>query len=201
MTSWVEYGQQTRYDVVRGLAKDLAGDIVELGASRRYHILGDSITVDIADADIQWNLNDGLPFPDDSIDHIVACEIIEHMRSPHSFLREIRRVLKPGGILIVTTPNICCLKNRIKLLCGKFPVNVAMADFYRYWTDVDNAPLLAHYSDYSIPVITDALRKEGFTILKTASNGIYFRGKRVLPLALTPPALGENMIIKARLVK
>jgi len=39
-------------------------------------------------------------------DGIVACEIIEHLENPRSFLRECKKLLRPGGAMILTTPNI-----------------------------------------------------------------------------------------------
>ena len=46
-----------------------------------------------------------LPFPDNSFDKIVMSEIIKHVKDDVKVLKETRRVLKPGGILVLTTPN------------------------------------------------------------------------------------------------
>jgi SAM-dependent methyltransferase len=46
-----------------------------------------------------------LPFADDSFDTVVSFETIEHTADPALFLREIRRVLRPGGELVISTPN------------------------------------------------------------------------------------------------
>jgi ubiquinone/menaquinone biosynthesis C-methylase UbiE len=45
-----------------------------------------------------------LPFADGSLDCIIACEIIEHVVSPTDFIKELFRVVKKGGELIITTP-------------------------------------------------------------------------------------------------
>lgn len=43
-------------------------------------------------------------FPDNHFDHIVLADVIEHLQHPDLMLRELKRLLKPGGYLVVTTP-------------------------------------------------------------------------------------------------
>jgi ubiquinone/menaquinone biosynthesis C-methylase UbiE len=47
-----------------------------------------------------------LPFEDESFDAVVSFETIEHVNDDARFLSEMRRVLKPGGIFICSTPNV-----------------------------------------------------------------------------------------------
>jgi 2-polyprenyl-3-methyl-5-hydroxy-6-metoxy-1,4-benzoquinol methylase len=55
-----------------------------------------------------------------SFDLITAIEVIEHVESPIGFLRNIRRLLSPGGVALITTPNVDSLPARAKfLLTGK----------------------------------------------------------------------------------
>lgn len=53
------------------------------------------------------NLNSGLP-PEakDTFDAVVATDIIEHLENPRYFLRECFAALRPGGLLLMTTPNV-----------------------------------------------------------------------------------------------
>lgn len=46
-----------------------------------------------------------LPFPDSSFDSAVCFQVLEHLQDPASLAREAARVLKPGGVLCLTTPN------------------------------------------------------------------------------------------------
>jgi SAM-dependent methyltransferase len=46
-----------------------------------------------------------LPFPDASFDAVVSFETIEHIATQEAFLDEVRRVLRPGGIVVVSCPN------------------------------------------------------------------------------------------------
>ncbi len=47
-------------------------------------------------------------------------EGIEHLENPYVFLREISRILKDGGLLILTTPNIVSLRSRIRFMGSGF---------------------------------------------------------------------------------
>lgn len=59
------------------------------------------------------------PFADDSFDVVLMCEVIEHLqRDPVQVLLEIKRVLKLGGSLIVTTPNVNRLENVCRMIAG-----------------------------------------------------------------------------------
>lgn len=60
-----------------------------------------------------------LPFPDDSFDTVVSTEVLEHVPNPQRALREMHRVLKPGGFLILSTPQY-------------WPRHEVPYDFFRY---------------------------------------------------------------------
>lgn len=46
-----------------------------------------------------------LPYPDKSFDCIISFQVIEHIQDDSAFLKEIYRVMKPGGVAYITTPN------------------------------------------------------------------------------------------------
>ena len=50
---------------------------------------------------------ESLPFPDNKFDVVFACHSFEHTERPTATLREINRVLKKGGIMVLVTPNYC----------------------------------------------------------------------------------------------
>lgn len=59
------------------------------------------------------------PFADDSFDVVFFCEVIEHLvRDPVHALLEIHRVMKPGAVLVVSTPNAARLENVARLAAG-----------------------------------------------------------------------------------
>lgn len=60
------------------------------------------------------DLNVGLAEESTSVDAIMALEVIEHLESPRAFLRELARVLKPGGAIVLSTPNIVTLGSKLR---------------------------------------------------------------------------------------
>lgn len=64
-----------------------------------------------------------LPFADGSLDYIILAEVIEHLRNPYQVMAELSRILRPGGKLVLSTPNILNLKSRMRFLfegCWEF---------------------------------------------------------------------------------
>lgn len=66
------------------------------------------------------DLNGQLPFADASFDAVLSIEGIEHLRNRYGYLGEVRRVLKPGGHLILTTPNIVGVRSRVRFFGSGF---------------------------------------------------------------------------------
>jgi SAM-dependent methyltransferase len=62
------------------------------------------------------NLDAELPFGDRSFDYLTCVEGLEHIENPQQAMREFARVLKPGGHLIVSVPNILNVEERLKWL-------------------------------------------------------------------------------------
>lgn len=71
---------------------------------------------------IQTDL-DSVPWPvrDEVADVVVAIETIEHLENPRAFFRELTRITRPGGTVVVTTPNQLSLLSKLTLLVkGEF---------------------------------------------------------------------------------
>ncbi|MEI6715297.1 MAG: class I SAM-dependent methyltransferase [Verrucomicrobiota bacterium] len=60
--------------------------------------------------------NEPLPYPDASFDVVTSTEVIEHLEDFRRIVREIHRVLKPGGVCILSTPNILNLNSRLRFV-------------------------------------------------------------------------------------
>jgi SAM-dependent methyltransferase len=91
-------------------------------------------------------------FPADSFDAITMSHVIEHLRDPLLVLAECRRILKPGGVLVVTTPNYKCLGHRC---------------FGRRWLGLDPPRHLYVFSRKSLDLMAN---RTGFSRPKTRTS-------------------------------
>jgi SAM-dependent methyltransferase len=101
------------------------------GALTRHFVEGNSVVgldVDAAALEkvaalgiepVLANVEDPLPFEDDSFDAVVAGELFEHLQFPDALVAEIRRVLRPGGVLAGSVPNAFRVQSRLRFLWGK----------------------------------------------------------------------------------
>jgi len=130
------------------------------------------------------------PFRDKTFNVVFAGEVVEHTINDNKFLEELFRVLKPGGLLILTTPNLTSLGNRLLMLFGKLP-RFAYSEF--------------HYRIYNPTLIKSKIEHAGFQIKKFDSNYIListffnkFIGMIGEFIGSILPFFGENFIIYAQ---
>jgi SAM-dependent methyltransferase len=67
------------------------------------------------------------PWPDASVDVVVANQVLEHLKNVWLPMAEAFRVLRPGGALVVSTPNLASLHNRALLALGRQPTSIRTA--------------------------------------------------------------------------
>jgi SAM-dependent methyltransferase len=72
-------------------------------------------TVHVGDAETME-----LPFEPASFDAVLCGDLIEHLRDPQAFLARVRPLLRPGGRLVLSTPNVANWSVRLSLLFGRF---------------------------------------------------------------------------------
>jgi 2-polyprenyl-3-methyl-5-hydroxy-6-metoxy-1,4-benzoquinol methylase len=86
------------------------------------------------------SLDEALPFPAESYDIVLLTEVIEHLPNHFKSLGEIARIVRPGGYLILTTPNIARLHSRIsffftgahKLVRRRIGWDIDLSRLYEY---------------------------------------------------------------------
>lgn len=123
------------------------------------------------------DLNESFPFEDRYFDYAVSVEGIEHLENPFSCIREFARVLKRGGNLVITTPNIMSIKSRTRFFIYSYH------DFFRF-IDIDNNFRHTHpeYTHEHINPMTFmelryALQRAGFELTGIHTNR-YVRPKK-----------------------
>lgn len=113
--------------------------------------------------DLQFVLHDisrALPFDDGSFDVVFLGEVLEHVFDTEQLISECCRILKPGGALVLTTPNLCSLKNLFFWLTGR---QLAYVDY--------KMGQLGHVRYFSPQSIKKILCDHGFTIVRLITNG------------------------------
>ncbi|MGF7236303.1 MAG: class I SAM-dependent methyltransferase [Frankia sp.] len=140
---------------------------------------------------VRADLTRPLPFRTGSLDGIFAGEVVEHLFDPVSFLTECRRVLAPGGSIVVTTPNLAALTDRIRFLAGHSPRQV----------DVLHPYLCLHIRPFTYRSLARTLGAGGFVPTGLRSNYLQLgRGRIAVSsriLARVFPSLGGSLIVAA----
>jgi 2-polyprenyl-3-methyl-5-hydroxy-6-metoxy-1,4-benzoquinol methylase len=112
-----------------------------------------------------------IPLPADSFDLIYASEVIEHCVDTVSFLRNLRTVLKPGGMLLLSTPNSAFWAYRLMALVG-----LTVGEFQHP----------GHVRFFSCQSLSAAIKKAGFDVTALSARHMYLILGRRLGDAVAP---------------
>lgn len=159
----------------------IEGEILEIGSlpchltyclkSLGYSVIGLDINperaasfikqhdLDIVKCDIE---KEKFPFDNNRFGLILFNEVFEHLRiDPIFTLQEIYRVIKHGGILILTTPNLYSLENILSYLLGK---GLAINSFNEF-KKLQNVGHMGHIKEYSTSEIKNFLQNMDFQLI------------------------------------
>lgn len=116
-----------------------------------------------------------LDLENDSLDTVVCIDGIEHIRNQDAFIGEVRRVLKPGSQLIISTPNISSLRSRWKWFTTGHHHKCDAP------LDENNPTPLHHVAMISFPELRYLLHTHGLKIVSVKTNQCKFASWLFLP--------------------
>jgi len=127
------------------------------------------------------DINNGIPYPNTFFDTVTCVAVLEHLFDPHHFVKEVNRVLKKGGKLIIEVPNLVWLPRRLTVLFGRLPI-----------TGNDVGWDAGHLHYFTFESLYKLFNKNGFKVEKETTSGIFCSVRQILP-----SLFGGDIIIKA----
>lgn len=124
-------------------------------------------------------------------DFILLAEVIEHLYvPPKRVLAMLKKLLRPGGVLLIQTPNPVNLARRLALLGGKSPFEIIRDD--------SNNP--GHYCEYTVENLVYLAEVSGLEVMEYTVRNYFGKRKLLynLACALLPGQLAEGITILMR---
>jgi SAM-dependent methyltransferase len=163
------------------LASKLFGDKATIGdIGDAYRAPADAAGVDFTVCNL---LDDDPPAFHAAFDLVVLAEVVEHLPvPPYLILGKIRSWLKPGGALLITTPNLFRPRNVVRMLRGRDPFDKFMMP--------RGGVSLGHQTEYSAEHLGWHIREAGFTLERMEYDQLgqtgFSRAARVARTLLAP---------------
>lgn len=141
----------------------------------------------------------GLPMAAGSVDIVVMSEIVEHLVDPDAALAEARRILVPGGHLLLSTPNLAAWYNRVLLALGVQPLftEVSLRGIYGR----PGSQVVGHLRIFTRRALVGLLRAHGFVDIEVAGAPYHDVPAPFRPLdrlLCRTPSLASILLVAAR---
>ncbi|NEB75947.1 class I SAM-dependent methyltransferase, partial [Streptomyces sp. SID14478] len=171
----------------RLIGVDWSQDALRRAATRVPHVVRGELT------------DHGLPFRDGAADAVLLSEVIEHLVDPDAALDEIRRVLRPGGHLMLSTPNLAAWYNRALLLAGVQPVFSEVS--LRAIHGRPGSEVVGHLRLYTPRALRQFVAAAGFEVVGLTGAPFHGVPRPLRPLdrvACAAPSLSSILLLHAR---
>ncbi len=131
---------------------------------------------------------------------ITALEVIEHLENPRHFFRQISRLLRDDGVVLMTTPNIECIAGRLRFLwSGQFRM---FGPDSRYNDLTHITPIHTRFLDMMLADAGFYKIAHSFNVVEARSSSIFVRVmSRLLSLFVRGVQGGDNHIFVIKKVK
>lgn len=127
-----------------------------------------------------------LPFREESVDVVIANQVLEHTKEIFWIFHEVSRVLKVGGSFVIGVPNLASLHNRLLLLAGRQPTQIKSNS--------------AHVRGFTVPdlkLFTQSCFPNGYQAVQFAGSNFYpLPGWAARPLARAFPSLAWAVFLR-----
>lgn len=146
----------------------------------------------------------GIPFPKKFFDVIICNQVVEHLLDPDNLFKEIHRTLKDSGYALISTPNLASLHNRLFLLFGWQPTNIAPSTKLVFGNPARGMDSMMrgpsrHIAAFTYKSLKEMLEYYNFKIDKYSGSRFYpFRGRFSEVLAKIVPNLSIYSIVRIR---
>ena len=141
------------------------------------------LDLDVSRCDVE---TEPVPFASQTFDAVLFNELFEHLRiDPVFTLREVRRVLRPGGTLLLSTPNLRSFRGLRNLLLHN-QGHAVSAGVYEQYEKLATLGHMGHVREYTTREVADFLTRIGFRVDRVVFRGGHGRGvvgvaERLLP--------------------
>jgi methionine biosynthesis protein MetW len=139
---------------------------------------------------VEADLNEPLPFPDESFDLVHANQLIEHLRNTDRFLHELRRITAAKGAVILSTNNLASWHNVFSLVLGFQPLPAHVSDEVHVGNPLDPRRGARHADAgqthlriFTTRALKELAAEHGLTTTATRLNGYYPLTPRAARLA------------------
>jgi len=127
------------------------------------------------------DINSKTNFPNNFFDVILLTDVIEHTIDRYSLFIELKRILKLDGIIVIVTPNIAKIKNRLRLLVGKYPYTSDVKSDVKEHLIYDGG----HIQWFTFKTLRDLSKQFDFDIIKLFGYGRFGKFHNIYPSLLS----------------